>query len=205
MANGLPDQGKKPRFWQRRYFIDKRFQGRFILRYSAVVVISALVVIVVLFLLRNKAYSLLPDGASVLTQVDVDNFKVLKQDKDGKWQVVGEGEGEEYFPLKIGKNGFRFYSAFDLYLWPVIVVTLLNVVIIMIYSVFFSHKVAGPIYKIKKILNHYIATGEFFDIKLRKGDALDDVARLINHAVRRHERRPDQPRGNPDGNGQNHA
>jgi hypothetical protein len=201
MANGTFEQGTKPRFWQRKYFIDKRFQGRFILRYSIVVAISALIVLGALFALKNKAYSLLPDGASVLAQMDVDNHKSLKKDKDGNWQIVPEGEGEEYFPLKVTKGGFRFYNAFDLYLWPVVVVTLLNIIIIMIYSVFFSHKVAGPIFKIKKVLNHYLATGEYHDIKLRKGDNLDDVARLINHAIHRHEhqhendRRPENRQG----------
>lgn len=197
MANGTFEQGKKPYFWQRKYFIDKRFQGKFILRYSIVVAISAVVVLGALFALKNKAYSLLPDGASVLAQMDVDNHKSLKKDKDGNWQIVAEGEGEEYFPLKVTHGGFRFYNAFDLYLWPVVVVTFLNILIIMIYSVFFSHKVAGPIFKIKKVLNHYLATGEYNDIKLRKGDNLDDVARLINHAVHRHDndRRPENGQG----------
>lgn len=197
MANATSGRGKRPSFWQRRYFIDRRFQGNFILRYSVVVAISAVIVLGVLFALKNKAYSLLPDGASVLAQMDVDNHRSLLRDKDGKWQVVPEGEGEEYFPLKVTNGGFRFYNAFDLYLWPVVAVTFLNILIIMVYSVFFSHKVAGPIFKIKKVLNHYLATGEYSDIRLRRGDNLDDVARLINHAVRRQENRGEnyrQPR-----------
>lgn len=194
MANGTFEQGKKPYFWQRKYFIDKRFQGKFILRYSIVVAISAAIILGVLFALKNKAYNMLPDGASVLAQMDVDNHQALKKDKDGKWQIVPEGEGEEFFPLKVTRGGYRFYNAFDLYLWPVVIVTLLNILIIMVYSVFFSHKVAGPIFKIKKILNHYLATGEYNDIKLRKGDNFDDVARLINHAIHRHEHKHENDR-----------
>src|SRR5688572_30497269 len=109
MANGTMTQGKKPYFWQRKYFIDKRFQGKFILRYSIVVAISAVIVLGALFALKNKAYSLLPDGASVLAQMDVDNHKALQKDKDGKWQIVAEGEGEEYFPLKVSGGGYKFY------------------------------------------------------------------------------------------------
>ena len=41
MANGTAAKTKKPYFWQRKYFIDKRFQSKFILRYSIVVAISA--------------------------------------------------------------------------------------------------------------------------------------------------------------------
>lgn len=187
MTQGTQEKTKKPHFWQRRYFIDKRFQSKFIWRYSFVVAISAVVILGGLFALRNKAYSLLPDGASVLAQMDVENHKALKKDPAGNWQLVPEGEGDEYFPLKVTKGGYKFYNAFDLYLWPVVAVTVLNIIVIMIYSIFFSHKVAGPIFKIKKILNHYLATGEYLDIKLRKGDNFDDVARLINHAVHRHE------------------
>lgn len=197
MANGTLPQGKKPYFWQRKYFIDKRFQSKFILRYSIVVAISAGLILGGLFAVKNKAYSLLPDRASVLAQMDVDNHKTLAKDKEGKWQIVAEGEGEEFFPLKITSGGYKFYNAFDLYLWPVVAVTVLNILIIMIYSVFFSHKVAGPIFKIRKTLNHYLASGEYVDIKLRPGDNFDEVARLINHAMHRRdhkapaENRPD--------------
>ena len=187
MSTGHPTEGKKPHFWQRKYFIDKRFQSKFMLRYSIVVAISAGLILGGLFAVKNKAYNLLPDGASVLAQMDVNNHQALKKDQAGKWQIVGEGEGEEFFPLKITGGGYKFYNAFNLYLWPVIAVTVLNILIIMIYSLFFSHKVAGPILKVKKHLNHYLATGEYIDIKLRKGDNFDDLARLINHAVHRHE------------------
>lgn len=187
MASSHPNEGKKPHFWQRKYIIDRRFQMRFILRYSIVVAISAGIILGTLFILKNKAYNLLPDGASVLAQMDVENHKALKKDDKGNWQIVPEGEGDEYFPLKVRRGGYKFYNAFDLYLWPVVGVTILNILIIMIYSVFFSHKIAGPVVKIKRILNHYLATGEYVDIKLRSGDNFDDVARLINHAVHRHE------------------
>lgn len=202
MANGKPEQSKKPYFWQKKYLIDKRFQGKFILRYSVVVAISAVLVVGALFALKNKAYSLLPDGASVLAQMDVDSHQALKKDKDGKWQIVPEGEGEEFFPLKITSGGFKFYNAFDLYVWPVIVVTVLNILIIMIYSVFFSHKVAGPVFKIKKTLNHYLANGEYTDIKLRRGDNLDDLARLVNHAIHRHEHKHSYDKSDDKGTGQ---
>ncbi len=144
----------------------------------------------------------LPDGASVLAQMDVDNHQALAKDKDGKWTIVAEGEGQEYFPLKVTSGGYKFYNAFDLYIWPVIVVTLLNILIIMIYSVFFSHKVAGPIFKIKKHLNHYLATGDYEDIKLRKGDNLDDLARLVNHAIHRHEHKHSYDKPGPGNGGQ---
>jgi len=187
MSKSHPEQGKKPHFWQRKYFIDKRFQSKFILRYSIVVALSAVIIMGTLFALKDQAYNLLPDGASVLAQMDVENHKTLKKDEKGAWQVVAEGEGDEFFPLKVSSGGYKFYNAFQLYLWPIVGVTLLNIIIIMLYSVFFSHKIAGPIFKIKKHLNHYLATGEYIDIKLRKGDNFDELARLINHGVHRHE------------------
>lgn len=161
------------------------------LRYSMIVAVSAILILGGLFALKNKAYSLLPDGASVLAQMDVDNHKNLEKEADGKWVVVPEGKGEEYFPLKVTQGGYKFYNAFNLYIWPVVVVTILNILIILIYSLFFSHKMAGPVFKIKKILNQYLATGEFTDIKLRNGDNFDDLARLINRAIRRRENKPD--------------
>lgn len=191
MAAGEQTEGKKPHFWQRKYFIDKRFQSKFMLRYSIIVALSATIIICALFALKNKAYSLLPDGASVLAQMDVDNHQNLKKDNNGKWVVVPDGEGEEYFPLKVASGGYKFYNAFNLYIWPVVVITVLNILIILIYSLFFSHKMAGPVFKIKKLLNQYLATGEFTDIKLRKNDNFDDLAILINRAMHRRENKQD--------------
>ncbi len=54
-----------------------------------------------------------------------------------------------------------------------------------ILSIFFSHRIAGPIYKIRRILDQSVEKGEKPDeIRLRRGDAFKDFAESLNRFVR---------------------
>ncbi len=48
-----------------------------------------------------------------------------------------------------------------------------------------SNTIAGPLYNIKKSLEHYVETGEFRPVKLRENDKLTEIAGLINAAIMR--------------------
>ena len=48
-----------------------------------------------------------------------------------------------------------------------------------------SHRVAGPVYKFRTELDHYVSTGEMRKVKLRDGDFLDEFEVSWNQAVDR--------------------
>jgi len=66
-------------------------------------------------------------------------------------------------------------------LWPrLLLLVLVNVIIIFIVSIMYSHQIAGPAYKLEKSI-HRIANGDLtFEIHLRRNDNLKEVANAIN-------------------------
>lgn len=70
-------------------------------------------------------------------------------------------------------------------LWVFGIGLLLVVIQIVLLTIFFSHKVAGPVYRFEKVLNNMIQ-GIYTDkINLRQGDEMQNLARLFNEALMR--------------------
>ena len=70
--------------------------------------------------------------------------------------------------------------------WPrLLLLILVNVIIIFIVSIMYSHQIAGPAYKLEKSI-HRIASGDLtFEIHLRRNDNLKEVASAINQMLAR--------------------
>ena len=66
-------------------------------------------------------------------------------------------------------------------LWPrLLLLVLVNVIIIFIVSIMYSHQIAGPAYKLEKSIQR-IASGDLtFEVTLRKNDNLKELAAAIN-------------------------
>ncbi len=55
-----------------------------------------------------------------------------------------------------------------------------------VLSIFFSHKMVGPIYKIRLILDRSVENGEKPEgIRLRRGDAFKDLADSLNRFIKK--------------------
>ena len=54
---------------------------------------------------------------------------------------------------------------------------------IFIICVFFSHKIAGPIYRVSKNLLEFKEKGKWEDLTLRRGDYFPELADIINQAL----------------------
>lgn len=191
---------KKVKRW--RYYIDRQFQNEFIIKFSSIILISMVVLLMVLYAVREQAYSLLPNGASVLHEIDSDNaiwlakknngddVEYLYDPMDGSIDdLAGDVEpAKPYFLVKEEETakGTRPKSpldAYDLYATPIVTISVINLVVIVIFSLFFSHKMAGPVRRIKKTLQQYVDSGEFKSIQLRKGDQFTELAEIINKVM----------------------
>lgn len=66
-------------------------------------------------------------------------------------------------------------------LWPrLLLLVLVNVIIVFIVSIMYSHQIAGPAYKLEKSIQR-ISNGDLtFEIHLRKNDNLKELAMAIN-------------------------
>ncbi|MCY4523232.1 MAG: hypothetical protein OXB84_00695 [Halobacteriovoraceae bacterium] len=57
-------------------------------------------------------------------------------------------------------------------------------ILIFMACIFFSHKIAGPIYKIRKHLNQLIEEGQWSPIYLRNGDYFPELAEDVNKVLK---------------------
>ncbi|MBI3039563.1 methyl-accepting chemotaxis protein [bacterium] len=73
--------------------------------------------------------------------------------------------------------GVYFFKTF----WPrLLLLVLVNVIIVCIVSIMYSHQIAGPAYKLEKSIQR-IANGDLtFEIHLRRNDNLKELATAIN-------------------------
>jgi hypothetical protein len=164
-----------------RYYIDKEFQNQFIYKFSLLIILCAILTLGLLWMIRKESYNLLPENAPVLVHVDTNKGVYLSFEEEKV--VVDEEHGKLYFPLKVNDGKApKLYSAFDLYLIPILASSLLNIIIVSLFSIFFSHKMAGPIKRIKNTLEAHNNHKPVNMIKLRKGDFFQDLAELINKA-----------------------
>ncbi len=77
------------------------------------------------------------------------------------------------------------YNLLELYWKPIVAISLLQITLIIIFGLFFSHRIAGPVHRIKKELRE-ISEGKLpvtHLIKLRKSDFLIDIANEINNTL----------------------
>ena len=177
-----------------RYYIDKRFQNKFMFGFSAIIILSSILIIGLLWLVRENPYSLLPNSAPVLVDIDSSRAIVVskkefkkkqKKKKKGKKKkevtyVEDFVGGTTYFPVKIQDGMLAKYNAFDIYWYPILILSIINTVLVMIFGLFFSHRMAGPIHRIKQFLSSYLKNGNVSYLKLREKDHFKDIALLLN-------------------------
>ncbi len=76
-------------------------------------------------------------------------------------------------------------TVFSVVGWRILLVAVVCFLIICIIGIFFSHRFAGPSYKLEKCLREMSQGNLSFDIRLRGGDALHNVADSVNFLVER--------------------
>jgi len=79
-------------------------------------------------------------------------------------------------------------NIFEIYSSPLIYISILYILLITIFGLFISHKLAGPVYRIKKTLND-AADGKIdlkdLKFRLRKKDELQDLVEALNYFIDR--------------------
>ena len=88
------------------------------------------------------------------------------------------------YSTRVGAAELNFLDAAgDLIWWRVGLLILVNVIIVTIIGIFYSHQFAGPSYKFEKSLRE-IAQGDLsFKIVLRQNDSMHNVADSLNRMI----------------------
>lgn len=136
------------RTYQRRnYFINKKFQSRFILRFSALVFLGGLATIVLLYLLGMQSKTVVMQNSRVIAMTTADFI----------------------LPLLIQ---------------TVIAVTIAVGLTAGIMTLLVSHRISGPIYRFKKVMEA-LKDGDFSsEARIRTADQFHDLADEINGMIR---------------------
>jgi len=136
-------------------------------RFSLVIVLVMMFTLGVLWLLRENPYGLLP-GSGILFTVNTD--KMLQcQNADGS-------------VTPIPTPGVP-YNAFQLFWKPILFISLLNLLLIIVFSLFYSHSMAGPVLNIKNSLRDLRDGKPARPIRIRKGDQFQEMVDLLNEVI----------------------
>jgi len=177
------------------YLIDKPFQLGFILRYVLIILIT----IIIIFGLFLTYYSILERVKKLETMITISQKGPIKykgyqvyafekeriqiyKDADGKFKCYKpfdstkfkEGDiidqVDESTLTELTGPVPRIITRFEIVFWPLFYITLTLLIIISVYSIFFTHKMAGPIYRMRVSLDRIISGDNNFVIKVRKND-----------------------------------
>ena len=155
----------------KNYIIDKEFQIAYILRnllLLALIVMSVAIVFVAWnhyqlhqgFLLRP------PTGEQVINWAKANN--------------VPQDSGLFAYQFMLQAKAYTFFGL----LWrPLTLVLLCNLIILTFTGIYFSYKIAGPIYHMKNLLRDKIAGKPVTQLEFRKNDPFHELSDLVNQAM----------------------
>lgn len=143
----------KPAFRRRIFLIDKPFQYAFLLRFTGAVVAGVLLSFAILV-----GYYLIRYSESNLAL---------------KFFYVSGQPG----------SGLQETTLLALVVPSLAISALLSVVLTIIFGIFYSHRIAGPLYNLKRVLQQ-VRMGQLDqEVHLRKGDEFHDLAEEVTQTI----------------------
>lgn len=172
----------KGNFSRTHFFIDQKFQGRYMLTF----LVPMLVLLVfMIFTLYFSSQAIINTTVRII-KYDIENkVSVQLQDQQqptyDQYKILLQSI-QDYLRTFSNNREFR-KSLMSSLLWVFGVGVLLVVIQIVLLTIFFSHKVAGPVYRFEKVC-HNMIKGIYTDkIRLRQGDEMQNLAKLFNEAL----------------------
>jgi hypothetical protein len=164
------------------YVVDKKFQFRFVATFLLMVILSLAVFsagVAAFYWIRYMA------GDMVFSEFIQISKQVPKLDAAGKQMTNPDGsvitESITTPPIVGGR--------LMLVLPPILINNLVIMIILSILGVFYSHKIAGPVYRIQKDIDRVLGGEKAVRVQLRKGDKLKDLASKVNALLEAYEKK----------------
>jgi methyl-accepting chemotaxis protein len=169
----MQDNSSK-KYFRFRYLIDKEFQFRFLLHFAILFVVGVCSSLLFLYWLNETKY----EGGAVFR---------LRQDPITVYHKVEaeeEKEKEKYVSREVFLPDYDHkLDRFSIQSSAVVILSIIYLALISVFSIFKSHKMAGPIYNIKRTLRR-IADGEDIQqIRIRKGDEFQELVDELNRVL----------------------
>lgn len=177
----MPSEKK---FERKHFFIDRKLQGRYMITFFIPMIIMLIFMIFTLYIAANS----LVKTASTIVKMDIQNQITLQfQDElEPSIQSYKNLLKEINIYLRNFPENKRYRAAVVSSLLWVFGIGLLFVIIqLVLLTIFFSHKVAGPVYRFEMTCHDIIDGNYTGRIKLRKGDEMQNLATLLNEVIAR--------------------
>lgn len=174
---------KDSAFTRKHFFIDKNFQGRYMMTF----LIPMLVLLVfMLFTLYFASHAIIKTSTRIIKN-DIENRIALELQDQSEPTVIQYETAflgiKDYLRTFSNNKEFR-KNLLNSLLLVFGVGVLLVIIQVVLLTIFFSHKIAGPVYRFENVF-HNIINGNYTDqIKLRRGDEMKNLAVLFNEALR---------------------
>lgn len=170
------------KFERKHFFIDRKLQGRYMMTFFVPMLIMLFFMIFTLYIASHS----LVNTASGILRMDIQNKVTLQ------FQDELEPSVSSYKKLVQDINTYlRNFSENKKYrgavvsslLWVFGIGILFVIIQLVLLTIFFSHKLAGPVYRFETVC-HNIIGGKYTDkIVLRKGDEMQNLATLLNEVI----------------------
>ncbi|MBN2535196.1 MAG: hypothetical protein JXB88_20110 [Spirochaetales bacterium] len=159
---------------RKTYVIDKKFQFRFIATFLLYILISLSIFSIGIFIFYWLSYMA---GENVVSEFIVIYRQVQLFDSEGKPQMDSNKK-----PLTTTEPQPPI-NPIQLILPPILINNLIIVFIISILGIFYSHRIAGPVYRMDTDIKRVLNGEKGIIIKLRRTDKLHDLAETVNKLI----------------------
>ena len=159
---------------RKKYVIDRRFQFRMIASFLLSILISLAVFTVcisIYFWVATMA------GENIFKEFITIDRQVIDT---REVEVDGKKEIREISYTKTEEGVKRW----EIVLPPLIINNLIIMIVISVIGVRYSHRIAGPAYRIKEDIKRVIDDGETIQVNLRKKDRLRELVGEVNRLIR---------------------
>lgn len=185
-ATAAPQKGGRHQRSIKNYLIDSRFQ----LKYTAMIVSVAIVISGVLGLSLYKTSRTLVAQSQLVVDESKKVSEVVKMTiKDDPFYSENPeltksfSDASEGSDKKVEEQQQALIHGQQAMLWSLVGGLSLMVVLIGLLGIYFTHKVAGPIYKMKMLLREAGKGKLSFKGRLRKGDELQDFFQAFQDMI----------------------
>jgi nitrate/nitrite-specific signal transduction histidine kinase len=166
-------------FSRTHFFIDRKFQGRYMLT----MLIPMLILLGFMLITLYMATQTLLSTTVRIIKNDVES-KIAIELQDSPDPSIEQYRGvvtglQDYFRHFSTNREFK-RSLMVALLWVFGTGVLLVIIQIVLLTIFFSHKVAGPVFRFEKTCHNMIQGDYTNNIHLRRGDEMQNLALLLN-------------------------
>ncbi|MBD3345072.1 MAG: HAMP domain-containing protein [Chitinivibrionales bacterium] len=175
---------QKKAFVRKHVFINRRLQGQYMLTFLIPMLIMLIFWLGTLYF---ASQSIINTTVSTIKK-DIDNtIAVELQDISNPKVATYRNVVDEirYYLRGFSSNKEYRQAVLSSLLWIFGAGLLLVIIQIVLLTIFFSHRVAGPVYRFEKACHSLIEGDYTEEIRLRKNDEMKNLASLFNDAIRK--------------------